>query len=59
MINDLSIFFTQQFQRKKCDAMFKILSSMQRSRDQSFSQLLSQTIEMDKKYIKIYLNFFN
>jgi hypothetical protein len=49
MINDVSIFLTQQFQRKKCDAIFLKNSSMQRSRDRSFSQLLLQTIEMDEK----------
>jgi len=55
MINDVSIFLTQQFQRKKYDAIFFLNSSMQRSTDQSFSQLLLQTIEMDEKNT---LNFF-
>jgi hypothetical protein len=61
MINDSSIFLTQQFQGKRYDAMFRILSSMQRFRVQFFSQLLLLTIEIDAKkhktfFLKIKLN---
>ncbi len=52
MINIVSIFSTQQFQRKKCHAMVKIFISTPRSKVQSFLDFFYQQMKWWNKYIE-------